>query len=216
MAEATLRRKIEFVSPSRQRVMGSIFLTLAFWIWFLFSRTTESGALTTFSMTPGGTETTFPDWVFTTLPVLNVLAFLCAGLGAYQLFRGFGRRTNLVLGLTAGLFIFGFLSWATSGQSINLAGLLRSTIVRAVPITLGAFAALLNELSGLWDRERRTWAWDAPKRKGIPMPVQERTQQIHAIREQAEALFFEPDPAVAERELERLRGELALPEGAVA
>ncbi len=76
-------------------------------------------------------------------------------------------------------------------------------------------AAFLNELGGVWDRERRTWAWDAPKRNGVPMPARERTGQIQAIREQAEALFFEPDPAVAERELERLRGELAIPAEAV-
>ena len=48
------------------------------------------------------------------------------------------------------------------------------------------------------------------------MPVRERTEQIHAIRAQAEGLLYEPDPEVAERELERLKSEIAAPEEAVA
>lgn len=60
-------------------------------------------------------------------------------------------------------------------------------------------AVLLAELSGLWDQERREGSWNAPTRKGVSMPAQERIEQIRAIRAQAEALQFEPDPAVAER-----------------
>jgi len=74
----------------------------------------------------------------------------------------------------------------------------------------------LTWLSGVWERERRTWSWSAPKHNGVPMPAAERTEQIRAIREQAEGLLFEPDPEVAEHELERLRGELALPEEVLA
>lgn len=74
----------------------------------------------------------------------------------------------------------------------------------------------LRWLSGLWDNERHEWQWNAPRRNGVPMPAQERTEQIHAIREQAEGLLYEPDPEVAERELERLKSEIATPEEAVA
>ena len=74
----------------------------------------------------------------------------------------------------------------------------------------------LDELSGLWDGERHTWASDAPKRDGVPMPAQERIDQINGARAQAEALYYEPDPAVAERQLERLRDAVALPTEAVA
>ena len=74
----------------------------------------------------------------------------------------------------------------------------------------------LTQLSGLWDNERHEWQWNAPTRNGVAMPAAERTQQIHAIREQAEGLLYEPDPEVAEHELERLRGALAIPKEAVA
>lgn len=144
-----MQAKQEFQSHTRQRVMGIIFLALAAVIWFYFGTDIEPGALTKFRLTPGGTEKVIEDWIFQTSTSLNVLATLSAALGAYQLARGFGRRTNLILGVVSGLFIFGFLSWAASGGSINVAGLLRTTLVRAVPITLGALSGILCERSGV-------------------------------------------------------------------
>jgi simple sugar transport system permease protein len=81
--------------------------------------------------------------------MINALASVSALVGGFQLARGFGRFTNLVLGLVAGLFIFSFLSWAAAGTAINLAGLLRSTLIRAIPITLGALSGILCERSGV-------------------------------------------------------------------
>ncbi len=144
-----MQAKLEFRSNTRQRVMGIIFLGLAAVIWFYFGADIEPGALTKFRLTPGGTEKVIEDWIFQTSTSLNVLATLSAALGAYQLARGFGRRTNLILGVVSGLFIFGFLSWAASGGSINVAGLLRTTLVRSVPITLGALSGILCERSGV-------------------------------------------------------------------
>lgn len=146
---AGLQKKVKFVSPSRQRWMGGIQMALAMAIWVIFSRSLESGVLTTFLMTPGGTTGALPNWVFSTLPALNTFAMIAFSFGAYQFFKGFGKRTNLVLSIVVGLFVFSFLSWATAEQSINLAGLLRSTVVRAVPIALGAFAAMINERAGV-------------------------------------------------------------------
>ena len=144
-----IEMKRDYQSNTRQRVMGILFLLLAAVIWFYFGSTTEADALTTFRLSPGGVEMPLPNWEFRTGAALNVMAALSAALGAYQLVRGFGQRTNLVLGLVAGLFMFGFLSWAASGGSLNMAGLLRETLVRAVPITLGALSGVLCERSGV-------------------------------------------------------------------
>jgi simple sugar transport system permease protein len=100
-------------------------------------------------MTPSASDAIFPDWVFPTEIALNIIAGICAILGAYQLVRGFGKLSNAMIGLAAGLFIFGFLSWASSGGSINLAGLLRVMVVRAVPLTLGALSGVLCERAGV-------------------------------------------------------------------
>lgn len=151
MATTTLRRRVEYVSPTRQRVMGVIFLVLAASIWFFFSRTVSPEQNTIFVLTPGRFDTTLDDWTVPTLVTLNILAFISAFLGGVQLMRarGFGRRTNLVLAIVAGLFIFGFLTWAAAGRTLNLAGLLNTTLSKAVPITLGAMSGILCERAGI-------------------------------------------------------------------
>jgi simple sugar transport system permease protein len=151
MATTALRREIEIVSPTRQRVMGVLFLAIGLFIWLFFSRPVPPGTTTTFGMTPGGFEAAIPDWELPALATLNVLAFACAFLGAAQLARagGFGRRTNLVLGLVAAMFIFSFLTWAAAGKSLNLVGLLSATLLKAVPLTLGALSGILSERAGV-------------------------------------------------------------------
>lgn len=138
----------EYISPTRRRVMGVVFLLLAASIW-LFTRSLEPGILTTFRMMAGGTKLEVADWVFNTTSVLTMLAVFSAALGAYQLARGFAGRTNLVLGLVTAFFMFSFLSWAAAGESLNLAGLLRTTLVKAVPLALGAMSGILCERAGV-------------------------------------------------------------------
>jgi len=149
MATTSLRREIEVTSPTRQRVMGILFLLLAAGIWLLFGRGTEGGLTTTFNLVPGGIDSNLPDWKLPTLATLNVLAMVSAFVGGVQLVRGFGRRTNLILAFVSGFFIFGFLTWAAAGNSLNLAGLLNTTLSKSVPITLGALSGVLCERAGV-------------------------------------------------------------------
>lgn len=149
MASTAVQREIKLVKPTRQRVMGLIFLGLAAAIWLIFSQSTEAGLITTFKLVPGGVESNLPDWQMPTLMTLNLLAIVCAFLGGVQLFRGFGKRTNLVLSIVAALFIFGFLVWAAADKSMNLTGLLNTALSMSVPITLGAFSGVLCERAGI-------------------------------------------------------------------
>jgi len=149
MTTNTTTANYKQTSPTRRRVLGIIFLVIAALIYFLFTRTLETGVQTTFRMVPGGSEQVVPNWVFNSLPMLNIMAGLSLVAGGYQLARGFKKRTNLVLGLVGGLFIFSFLTWATADGSLNLAGLLRSALVKAVPLTFGAMSGVLCERSGV-------------------------------------------------------------------
>ena len=47
------------------------------------------------------------------------------------------------------MFIFAFLTWAAAGKSLNLAGLINTTLSKAVPLTLGALSGLLCERAGV-------------------------------------------------------------------
>ena len=67
-------------------------------------------------MTPGGiTQGVAPDWLVPSFGTLVGLAVVSLLLGLYQFVRGFGRWTNLVLGVVVGCFVFGFLTWAVGG-----------------------------------------------------------------------------------------------------
>ncbi len=129
--------------------MGAIFLLLAITIWFVFGKTVTGSELTSFGFNLSGATSTLPDWILPTGLTLNLLAVLCALIGGYQLARGFGGWTNWALVLVVGLFLFGFLTWATAGKSLNLAGLLSATLGKAVPLTLGAMSGVLCERAGV-------------------------------------------------------------------
>lgn len=143
---ATERKRI---SLARQRVMGIVFLVIAFGIWFFFARDVDSTLMTRFGLAPGGAGVQQITWEVASLPMLQILALLAAILGGVQLARGFGRYTNLVLGVIVALFVFGFLTWGAAGKSLNLGGVLSATLVRSVPITLGAFSGILSERAGI-------------------------------------------------------------------
>jgi simple sugar transport system permease protein len=148
MTAATASRSIA-VPRTRQFVMGALFVVLGLVLWFGFGAGTEADQTTTFGLAPGGVATTLPDWVVSTRPALLVLALVCIFMGAVELVRGFGRMTNLALGLVAGFFVFGFLVWAAAGTSTNLGGLLNSSLDKAVPITLAALSGVLCERAGV-------------------------------------------------------------------
>ncbi len=151
MATTALRREIDTISPTRQRVMGILFLLLGLSAWWFFAREMGSDVVTKFGLTPGGFKKTIPDLTLPTSLTINLMAILSVALGVAQLVLkgGFRRRTNLVLGVVVAAFIFAFLTWATAGKSLNLGGLLNTTLSKAVPLTLGALAGVLCERAGV-------------------------------------------------------------------
>ncbi len=148
---ALQREEVRFISTTRQRVMGILFVLLGAAIWFFFSRGMATDAITKFVMTPGGSAATIPDIVVPTLTTLNVLAVLCLIVGVIQLVKpgGFARYTNWALATVVGMFVVAFLTWAAAGKSLNIAGLINTTLLKAVPLTLGALSGILCERSGV-------------------------------------------------------------------
>ncbi|HPD40506.1 MAG TPA: ABC transporter permease, partial [Anaerolineae bacterium] len=110
---------------------------------------TTTSQRTTFTFQASrGEALALPPLTFGTLTGLYVLAILTAFLGAWQIARGF-RNHNLVLGIVALLFVLAFLSWAASDKSMNLTGMLQSTLLRAIPIILAALSGVMCEKSGV-------------------------------------------------------------------
>lgn len=137
-------------SPTRQRVLGIVFLLIGLLILLGFARTTTAEEITTFVMTPGGIDRgAIGNWVLPSLTTLIVLGILSLMAGIYQLWHGFQRYTNLALGVVVAFLVFGFLVWAAASTSLNLTGMLGSAVMLAVPITLGSFSGILSERAGV-------------------------------------------------------------------
>ncbi|MBI3243923.1 MAG: ABC transporter permease [Chloroflexi bacterium] len=154
MAATTTTSTKSFVQQAhatRERVMGIVFLVLAIAMYWLFANGVDSALVSTFGLNQGQVPAAdrLPDWVIPSSGTVTLLAVLSAAMGGYQLARGFGRLTNVILGIVALSFIFTFLVWATRDQSINLAGMLKTAVLRSVPLTLGALSGILCERAGV-------------------------------------------------------------------
>jgi ABC-type uncharacterized transport system permease subunit len=136
------------VTTVRRRVTGIIYLALAAVMAWPFGLGVRAGVDARFVLNQAP-ALHVPDAVVPVRPFSFVLAVICAYLGSHQLVRGFGRRAGLILGAVLALFILSFLAWATKDSSMNLVGLLGSTLLRSVPLTLGALSGVLCERSGV-------------------------------------------------------------------
>ncbi len=150
MSAATQTLTARPVSVTRARVLGILFIVIAVAIALLFGRGTAGGVESRFVLNPPrGDAISLPDLVVPSAATAWVIAVVCAFLGAIQLSRGFGSKANLILGVVLLLFVFAFLTWAAQDNSMNLVGMLQSTLLRSVPITFAALCGVLCERSGI-------------------------------------------------------------------
>lgn len=133
----------------RDIAVGVLFLLIAALVLFLLPRGT-AGQQSTFALTShrGGVSITAPDLVVPTSLSIYALGVLVAFAGGWQVARVF-KRLNLVIALVAAVGIAAFLVWASRGKSINLTGMLVSSLVRATPIALAALSGIWSERSGV-------------------------------------------------------------------
>jgi simple sugar transport system permease protein len=151
VSSVTIQRvKIGDISRVRRIATGAIEIFIAAFIFFVFASKIAGDTLTKFVMTPGGiTVGKMGDWIVPTRMTLWIMAGICLMIGIYQLIKGFGKFTNGMIGVAFLAFIFSFLTWQASGKQLNLAGMLSSSVLLAVPITLGAFSGILCERAGV-------------------------------------------------------------------
>jgi simple sugar transport system permease protein len=147
MAQVTLVRT---EGRSRRDIaIGILFLILALLIVVLLPKGT-AGMKSTFVLTSqrAGVTIAAPDLIVATDVALYVLGGVVILATVWQLVRGF-ERVNLVVAGVVGLGILSFLVWASRDKSINLTGMLVSSLVRATPIALAALSGLYSERSGV-------------------------------------------------------------------
>ncbi len=148
MAETALIQAKPKVRSTQSLIAGCISLVIAILLILLGWKT--GGDTSTFVLTSqrAGVTISAPDLVLPTNISLFVLAGLAAVLGVAQIVTG-SKRVAFFVGLSAIALVFGFLIWATHGKSLNLTGMLVSSIIRATPIAFAALAGIYSERSGV-------------------------------------------------------------------
>ncbi|MGC9347142.1 MAG: ABC transporter permease [Anaerolineae bacterium] len=133
----------------RARIMGIVFLVFAVGMLALFVPGTEAGQRTTFVF-EAARDQALPigDLVFPTRLGLYLMAAVAAAAGGWQLAKGF-EHADAVLAVVAGAFVLAFLAWAARGRTMNLTGMIESSLLRAIPILLAALSGVMCERSGV-------------------------------------------------------------------
>lgn len=134
----------------RDILISLLFLALSGILIFILPQG-ESGNYSTFALATqrAGGRVEAPDLVIPTQASLWLLGGLVAFVGGWQLAKGFKRRGNLAIVIVGILGILAFLVWAAAGDSLNLTGMLVSSLVRSTPIALAALCGIFSERSGV-------------------------------------------------------------------
>jgi len=148
-ATAPVMTRAERRVRTRQRILGVVYLLLAVAMVLAFGVSVAGDASSSFGLTAPTAPIALPNLVVPSATTAYLLAAVVAFAGAVQLTRGFGTRWAVVLGLVAFAFVFAFLTWVAAGQSMNLTGLLETTVQRSVPIAFGALSGVLCERAGV-------------------------------------------------------------------
>jgi ABC-type uncharacterized transport system permease subunit len=130
---------------SRRDLLGTLLiLSLGAILMVLGGFGTQAGDRSAFTDQILGTLFSLPSQA--TLYTIGAFCFFVAGL---RLYRGLSSLRALLSWTVALLAVFAFLVWITSGTSMNLPGMIQSTLMAATPLTLGAMSGILCERSGI-------------------------------------------------------------------
>jgi simple sugar transport system permease protein len=132
----------------RKFTLGFIFLLISIFIFIHFGVGSPVGGISSFDFNSDGVSLKLPIVQLPTRWNVFLLSAISAFMSGRYLMRGTGQRTTTLL-IICVCFILSILFWATQTNPLNVIGLIKSTILRAVPITLGALSGVLCERSGV-------------------------------------------------------------------
>ena len=137
------------VEERRATIIGFVLLALALVVLRVFAFGVDGGDTSTFNLSLPTDRFKDLAWAINARTLSLMAAVLMAALGAQRLRRGQLRWTNVILGVGLLLFVVSFLAWAAAGSSFSMVGMLRSTVISSVVITLGALTGIMCERVGV-------------------------------------------------------------------
>jgi ABC-type uncharacterized transport system permease subunit len=149
MSQAVSKKTITLGGSRRRMTVGLFLLVEAVALLLLLSGT--RGMVSTFVLSSrrAGVDISAPDLVIPTWAAILVIGILVGLAGIWQLIGGFKKYTNAVLVTMISLGILLFLIWAARGNSLNLTGMLVTSVISATPIGLAALSGIYSERSGV-------------------------------------------------------------------
>lgn len=132
-------------AEKRATAVGVVLVMLAAFTFWAFGLGIEGGIESKFNLSLPNARYEDLSWVVDSRVVGFIVALGLAFLGGLTLRRSHVKWTNLSLSLGLGLFAFAFLTWAAADGGFSFVGMLTSTVVLSVPVTLGALTGLMCE-----------------------------------------------------------------------
>jgi general nucleoside transport system permease protein len=150
LAPATTELGIAEVKALRNaRIRGAIFVAFAMFAFFSATSLMETAATFSFWVVQQGGDA---FTIETTAGVLWILTGVVSGLiGMLHFVRGSAFPWRRALALLLPILVAAVLGTLLSGKVANMTGVFRGTLELATPITLGAFAGILAERSGMFN-----------------------------------------------------------------
>jgi simple sugar transport system permease protein len=133
----------------RATIIGVVLLALAAVVLGVFAFGVPGEASSTFNLSLPGDRFENISVTFNSRLFSGIAAVIVFGLGLDRLRRRRLGFTNTALGIGLLLFVLAFLAWAAADSSFSMVGMLRSTVISSVVITLGALTGLTCERAGV-------------------------------------------------------------------
>jgi simple sugar transport system permease protein len=116
-------------------------------LWF-FGLQVPADEVSRYRFTGGGDPVQLPTVGLPTGTTNLVLSLLLAVVAIYHGVRGI-RNSAVLFAAVALTLLAIFLTWSIRGASLNLTGLMETTLIRAIPFLLGALSGIMCERSGI-------------------------------------------------------------------
>lgn len=148
MVATTVARKTSDFAQQRRWIVGGMIVVVGLLCLWFFAVQVPADEVSKYRFSGGGDAIQLPVIELPTGTTNLILSLLLIGFGIYHLVRGL-TNSGVLFGVIAFLLLAIFMTWSIRGASLNMTGLMESTLIRSIPFLLGALSGIMCERSGI-------------------------------------------------------------------